>query len=108
MANEQNLIPFNKRTPRERRELARKGAEASNKKQAERRKLREELAILLENEDMQQKICTALIQQARRGNVKAFEVIRDTVGERPSDNLTIGTDGTFNITVEYVGNDKNE
>lgn len=108
MANEQNLIPVTKRTPREQREISSKGGKASAAAKRERKKLREELAILLENEDMQQKICTALIQQARRGNVKAFEVIRDTVGERPSDNLTIGTDGTFNITVEYVGNDKNE
>lgn len=38
MANEQNLIPFNKRTPEERREIARKGQKASA---AKRRQLKE-------------------------------------------------------------------
>ena len=36
MANEQNLIPLNERTQRERKEIASKGAKATNKKRAER------------------------------------------------------------------------
>jgi len=107
MANNENLIPLNKRTPRERKEISSKGANACNEKKRERKKLREELAILLENEQMQEKICTALLRQAQRGNTKAFEIIRDTIGEKPTDKLDIGaSDGSFNITVEYVSNDK--
>lgn len=34
-----NLIPFDKMTQRERREIAKKGAEASNRKQAEKKNL---------------------------------------------------------------------
>ena len=42
MANEENLINLRDRTQRERKEIARKGAIASNKKQAERKTFREE------------------------------------------------------------------
>jgi hypothetical protein len=31
----------------------------------------------------------SLIQQALDGNVKAFETIRDTIGEKPKENLDI-------------------
>lgn len=32
-------------------------------------------------------ICKALIIQAEHGNVKAFETIRDTIGEKPTENI---------------------
>ena len=50
MANEQNLIPLNKRTQRERKEIARKGAEATNKIKAERKTLKEELTARREEQ----------------------------------------------------------
>lgn len=86
----ENLIPLNKRTKEAQREIAKKGAEASNKKQAQRRALKEELKTLLEvmgekGENAQNKMCLALLKQAQKGNVKAFEVIRDTIGEKPID-----------------------
>lgn len=83
MANEQNLIPLNKRTQRERKEIAKKGAEATNKKKAERKTLREELLLLLQENKMQENIGLALLEKAKSGDTKAFEVIRDTIGERP-------------------------
>ena len=42
-----NLIPVNKRTPRERSEIGRKGAEASNKAKREKRKWKDILTIML-------------------------------------------------------------
>lgn len=83
MANEQNLIPLNKRTQRERKEIAKKGAEAANKKKAERKTLKEELLLLLQENKMQENISLALLEKAKSGDTKAFEVIRDTIGERP-------------------------
>lgn len=38
---------------------------------------------------MQEKISFSLIQEALKGNVKAFETIRDTIGEKPKDNVNI-------------------
>lgn len=87
MANEQNLINLRDRTPEERKEIAKKGAEATNKLIKERKTLKEELLILLSQDDYQKKISTALLQEATKGNTKAFEVIRDTVGEKPVDKV---------------------
>lgn len=79
MANEQNLIPNSQRSPSEVRENGRKGGIASGKARAERKTLREELLLLLEEDKMQEKISLALLDQARKGNTKAYEIIRDTI-----------------------------
>ena len=81
MANEKNLIPQNQRTKNEQREIARKGGLKSGKVRAERKLLKEELKTLLNEENCQKKICLSLINKAIKGNTKAFEVIRDTIGE---------------------------
>ena len=97
--NESNLIPLNERTKEEQREIARMGGIASGKARRERKTFKEELITLLENGDTQEKISLSLIQQALDGNTKAFEVIRDTVGEKPIDKLADVT-GEINITIE--------
>ena len=83
MSNKRNLIPqAHKLTVEE----ASKGGIISGKKRAERKKLKEELLILLSEGDCQHKICLSIIDLALKGNLKAFEVIRDTIGEKtPSD-----------------------
>lgn len=48
MANEQNLIPSNQRTPKERREIARKGGIASGKKRKQIKSFREAAQWALE------------------------------------------------------------
>lgn len=81
MANEQNLKPV--RTKSEAREKGKAGGIASGKARRERKTLKDELLLLLENGDTQKKISLSLIQQALDGNTKAYEIIRDTVGEKP-------------------------
>ena len=88
MANEQNLIPNSERTPSELREMARNGGLASGEARRKRKTLKEELLLMLSDGDIQEKISLALINEAINGNnsgsvTKAFEVIRDTIGERP-------------------------
>lgn len=90
MANEQNLINLKDRTQRERKEIAKKGAEATNKLKAQRKTLREELLLLLEQGDTQSKLSLSIIQKAMTGDTKAFEVIRDTIGEKPKENISVG------------------
>ena len=85
MANEQNLIRNEDLTPIERRERARKAGIASGKVRAERKTLREELLLLLAQGDTQNKLSLSLIQKALTGDTKAYEVIRDTIGEKPKD-----------------------
>ena len=83
--NNDNLKPQNKRTKREQREIAQKGGIQSGMKRRERRALKDELLILLSNGDIQEKLRLALINKALSGDVRAFETIRDTIGEKPVD-----------------------
>lgn len=99
MANEENLVDLRTRTPEERKEIARKGAEATNKLLRERKTLKEELLLLLSQGNTQEKISLSLIAQAMEGNVKAFETIRDTVGEKPTDKIEADV-GITNINVK--------
>ena len=80
MANNENL---KKLTSEEAREIGRKGGKKSVEKRRERRALREELLLLLQTNNYQEKISLAMLNEAVNGNVKAFEVIRDTIGEKP-------------------------
>lgn len=91
MANEQNLKPV--RTKKEARERGRNGGIKSGEVRAKRKTLKEELLALLgtkiEDKTIQEKISFSLIQEALDGNVKAFETIRDTIGEKPQDKVNI-------------------
>ena len=44
----------------------------------------------------------AMIEKAMKGDTKAFEVIRDSIGEKPKDKLELEQDKPFevNITVK--------
>ena len=95
----ENLIPQNQRTKEEQREIAKKGGIASGKARAERKTLKEELLLLLSQGNTQEKISLSLIAQAMEGNVKAFETIRDTVGEKPVDKLEADV-GVTNINIK--------
>lgn len=80
-------------------------ASEAGKKSAEsrlaRKTLREELLSLLESDVVDKKgntkqaqvaMSAALIKQAISGNTKAFEIIRDTIGEKPVDKVEMKTD----------------
>lgn len=98
--NESNLIPNSARTPKERQELARKAGIASGEARRRKKTLKEELITLLENGNTQEKISLAIIQQALEGNTKAFEVIRDTIGEKPIDKLEADVSSDINIVID--------
>ena len=86
MAGKDNLRPVS--STEEARERGRKGGLASGEARRKRKTLKEELLLILSDGDIQEKISLALINEAIKGNnagsvTKAFEVIRDTIGERP-------------------------
>ena len=87
MANEENLIPFNERTESEQRAIATSGGIASGEARRKRKSLKEELLLMLEDEEVQKSVTIALINQAQKGNVKAYEMIRDTIEEKPVDKV---------------------
>lgn len=78
-----------------------KSAEAAKK----RKTMREMLDYLLtqpaakkKDIDTLEAILVAAIRKAQKGNIKALEFIRDTVGEKPVDKLS----GNFNLTQALV------
>ena len=85
MANEQNLRPI--RDSKVARELQEKSVKKRKENQLARKTFRESLLLLLEKDDTQNKINEALLLKALNGDTKAFEVIRDTVGEKPVDKV---------------------
>lgn len=87
-ANPQNLVSFTSDQDREAAaKNGRKGGIASGEAKRRRKSLREQLEILLENGNTQESVAVALIEKAMGGDVKAFEVLRDTVGEKPVDKV---------------------
>lgn len=100
MANKQNLTPFTSEQSREEAaKNGRAGGIASGQARREKKELRQMLEMLLDKEYTDKKtgktatgreaITTALIGQAMKGNVKAFETIRDSIGEKPVEKVMI-------------------
>lgn len=87
MANEKNLKPI-KKGQLSKEEAKRRGSKGG-KKSAEVRKARktfsEDLLEALSDGETQKKILDALIKQCKQGNTRAFELLRDTIGEKPID-----------------------
>ena len=97
----------NLRTPttEQARERGRKGGIASAKARAEKKQLKELLELALSqpsgigDEDNYTAITVALIQRAVHGDTKAYEVIRDTLGQKPTEQQQM--DLTAKIEVDY-------
>lgn len=112
MGNIDNLIPNSQRTPEELREITRKGGIASGRARAEKRDLRKALELLLEQTFTDKKGVTRtgaqaltekLFAEAMKGNVRAFETIRSTVGQDPVQKVEqVNIDMEYEQSVEYV------
>jgi hypothetical protein len=98
----------NLRTPttEQAREIGRKGGKASAKARKRKKELKELLEIALsqpseivDGEDNYTAITVALIQKAIQGDTKAYEVIRDTLGQKPTEQQQM--DLTAKIEVDY-------
>ena len=109
MANEQNLIKNEDLTPSQRRKNASKAGKASGKKRQQNKTFKEIISKFLDGQvsderlkqqmidfgfadkEVSNKSCAvfALWREAIKGNTKAFELLRDTIGEKPQDKLNI-------------------
>jgi hypothetical protein len=60
--------------------------------------------LLLAQGNTQEKISLALIQKALKGDTKAFEVIRDSIGEKPTEKQEIsGANGDkFELNINVI------
>ena len=108
---ESNLISLADRTTEEQREIARKGGIASGEARREKKLLRELLEDALskgtETDNEYVNITLALIKEANKGNVKAYEVIRDTLGQKPKEEIEITdvTNKKFDEICSQIGGD---
>ena len=113
MANTENLEPMMGKnrnlSTEEARRIGSKGGKASGEARRRERTLKETLEKLLSlpirdeqtkdfiralgfnDEELNNKtaINVAMYQEALKGNVKAYELIRDTMGEKPTDKVAI-------------------
>ena len=115
MANaglEKGKNAFARMTPEQRAEYGRKGAEKANETKRKRKEMRETLDILLnmplkkgkvysaeeiksfadlkgKNITIDQAMMITLVQKALKGDLNAITMVRDTVGEKPTDKMEI-------------------
>ena len=94
MANEQNLKPCEYKFTQEE---AKKGGIASGESRRRKKLLRECLDELLAKEHTSEgktltgseALAVTLMKKAMKGDVKAFEVLRDTAGEKPVEKVMV-------------------
>lgn len=95
MANEQNLVRGDE-AHKFTLEEASKGGKNSAKARRAKRDLKIALEMILESEiknksgdvmTTTEAMCRALMKKALKGDVRAFETIRDTIGQKPIDRV---------------------
>ena len=106
MANLQNLIPNSERTPEQLREQTRKGGIASGEARRKRKAFKEALLLALETQKGDKTIqeigIEAVMGKYMTGDLEAFKVVRDTVGEKPTDKMDIGQEKPFEVKIEVI------
>lgn len=100
--NEENLIPFNELTQEEQRKLAQKGGKASVEARRKKKLIKDQFELLLslplkdekakkklealgidaDNIDNQMAMVISMWQKALKGDVSAFNSIREVTGEK--------------------------
>lgn len=124
--NESNLVPL---TREKAREIGKKGGIASGKAKKKKKLIKEQIELLLslplkdekakeklkelgidtDNMDNQMAIVISMWKKALKGDVNAFNTLRDTVGEKPIDKMEVskGTDETIKEIDDYLCQKKN-
>ena len=122
MANEGNLLRAEDLTSEQLRERARKGGKASAKAKGERKKIKEQMELLLslpnkdaetkkklkamgidiDNIDNQMAMVLSMYQKAISGDVQAATFIRDSLGEKVANKVNLD----MNLPVMFVGEDE--
>ena len=89
---------FDSRTTEELQEITAKGGQASGEARRRKRDIRKALEILLEKDYTDkhgntmsgaEAIALKQLEKALKGDTKAFEVVRDTVGQKPVEKVSM-------------------
>ena len=101
MANNQNLEGhgFDERTAEEQREIARKGGLASGETRRKKKQLKEILDVLMDRDagrdsdgnqiTAAEAMAISAVRAAMNGDWKAWELVRDTVGQKPVEKVML-------------------
>lgn len=120
MANVENLRPIKTLSREEAKKRGSKGGKASVKAKKQRKQLKElfksMLATSIPQEDLKEKIKTmgfkdeeenyntllgmTTLNEALKGNIKAIEMIRDTIGEKPKEEVAIEVNNNASKEIE--------
>lgn len=108
-----NLIPFNKLSEEEQREIRSKGGKASGEARRKKRDMREVAKAILEHamneaqidevlgnskelldgdKSVMAVLTARMVQEAGKGSYKHYETLRDTAGFKPKDEIDISAD----------------
>lgn len=104
MANEQNLKPIT--NSQMARELQEKSIKKRKENQAKEKTFKAMLLLALEEinqktgKTKREEINDAIIKKALSGDTKAFEIIRDTCGEKPTDKIEQSGEVNSTITIK--------
>lgn len=121
MANDENLVSLADRTTSERREIAIKGGKASGEARRNKKMLRDCIDYLLEREDKTvlnengipmsgaeqlayNIFVKALGEPDTAKAAKAFEVLRDTAGQKPVEKVQMNADVNIAESAERLSN----
>lgn len=109
---QENLVPQSERTKEEQRKIATMGGQASGEARRRKRDIRLAVEALLERDykgkDGQilsgaEAITVKQMEKALKGDTKAFEVLRDTAGQKPIEKVEqVNIDMEYDASVEYV------
>lgn len=110
----ENLKPQNMRTKEEQSKIAKMGGIASGEARRRKRDIRLAVEMLLEKQykgkDGQmltgaEAISVKQMEKALKGDTKAFEVLRDTAGQKPVEKVEqVNIDLEYDASVDYVKN----
>lgn len=114
--NPQNLVQNKHQTPSERQRNAQKAGIASGKSRRDKKFIQDALQKALNGKydigDPEKgnvktlggydAIALSLIQEAIKGDVKAFVAIRDSIGEKPKDTLELENESLTGISIKFV------
>ena len=106
-----NLIPYKKGDNTGKSEAGKIGGVKSGESKRRMKTFREELLALLsvemennkgEKTTVQKNINSALILKAAKGDVRAYEVIRDTLGQKPVEEKSVMVSAPLESRIEIV------
>lgn len=112
--NPENMRPTNTLTEEERKEMASRAGKASGKARRNKALLRDCLQILMEKKMLDadgkkitgaEALSVEVFQKALAGDMKAWELLRDTAGQKPVDKVE---QTNTNITIDFGDLDEDQ